>query len=112
MRAIDLDLADVFGSSVRAIFGDGSPATWASEREVTEFRCTTRNLEREGSRLRTAICARRFRKLPGLYDVIVRAAALGAPRDGLVTSLQLSGVTWENATRVARNFLERISWSQ
>ena len=26
VRAIDLDLADVFGASVRAIFGDGSPA--------------------------------------------------------------------------------------
>ena len=26
VRAIDLDLADVFGPSVRAIFGDGSPA--------------------------------------------------------------------------------------
>ena len=26
VRAIDLDLADVFGSSVRAIFGEGSPA--------------------------------------------------------------------------------------
>jgi HD superfamily phosphohydrolase len=26
VRAIDLDLAEVFGSSVRAIFGDGSPA--------------------------------------------------------------------------------------
>ena len=26
VRAIDLDLADVFGTSVRAIFGDGSPA--------------------------------------------------------------------------------------
>ena len=93
-------------------FASGSPATWASESEVTEFRCTTRNLEREGTRLRTAICARGFRKLPGLYDVVVRAAALGAPRDGLVTSLQLSGVTWDNATRVARNFLERISWSE
>jgi hypothetical protein len=26
VRAIDLDLADVFGTSIRAIFGDGSPA--------------------------------------------------------------------------------------
>lgn len=93
-------------------FAGGGPSTWASEREVTEFRCTTRNLESEGARLRTAICARAFRKLAGLYDVVIRAAALGEPREGLVTSLQLSGVTWENATRVARNFLERITWSE
>jgi uncharacterized protein len=31
VRAIDLDLADVFGPSVRAIFGDGSPADRLSD---------------------------------------------------------------------------------
>lgn len=84
--------------------------SWGDREEVTSYRCVTRNVGRTEGPLRAVICLRRFRKLEGLYDLVVRAAALGTPREGLVTTLELSGVSYDNATRVARRFLEAIRW--
>ena len=53
---------------------------------------------------------RRYRKLPGLYDAVIRIAALGDSRAGMISTLTLSGVSFENAQRVAERFLERMQW--
>jgi hypothetical protein len=94
-------------------FSSGDSPMWGDEEDVTSFRCVTRNVRRglKGT-LRTAFCARRYRRMPGLYDVVVRAAALATRNDGLVTTLTLAGVSYENAERVARRFLESISWTE
>ena len=43
VRAIDLDLAEVFGPSVRAVFGDGSRRSgWTTTSTSTSTRCSTR----------------------------------------------------------------------
>lgn len=92
--------------------GSDSPL-WGDEDDVTSYKCVTRNVRRGGARiLRTAFCARRYRRMTGLYDVVVRAAALAGRNQGLVTTLTLAGVSYENAERVARRFLESISWSE
>ena len=54
VRAIDLDLAEVFGPSVRAIFGDASPVERSrSTPTSTSTRCSTRRpAGRAGSRSR------------------------------------------------------------
>jgi len=41
---------------------------------------------------------------------VIKATALGAGDTGLVTALTLSGVSFENAQRLARRYLERIAW--
>ena len=61
------------------------------------------------------LCVRRYRKLERLYDAVLRAAPLGtgvdAPRRvGLVTTLTLSGVTFESVQQLTRRYLERVSW--
>ena len=56
-------------------------------------------------------CARSYRELDGLYDVVFKAAALGEEKQGLETALVLSAVSWENAERIARRYLESIAWS-
>ncbi len=80
------------------------------EEEVTNFQCEARNVRTDAATLRTALCVRGYRKLPGLYDAVLRAAVLGASDEGVVTILKLSGVSFENVQQVARWYLERIAW--
>lgn len=84
---------------------------YADSDAVTPYRCQTRNVKRDDIAMRTAFCLRKYRKLEGLYDAIVSAAVLGTSETGLVTTLSLSGVTFDNAHALARRYLEQIEWT-
>jgi hypothetical protein len=73
------------------------------------FRCRTSFVESRGITFKASFCARRYRDLPGLYDAVFKAAALGRPAEGFETALVLSALTFENAERLARRYLEQIS---
>jgi hypothetical protein len=53
---------------------------------------------------------RRYRKLNGLYDAVLRAAALGNAHSGVVSTLTMSGVSIENVRRLSQRYLESITW--
>lgn len=78
------------------------------EQDVTRFRCETRNIRHEGLAMRAVFCVRRYKKLGPLYDVVLRAATLGRRDAGVLTTLTLAGVSFENAERFVRRYLERI----
>lgn len=80
------------------------------ERHVTEWRCATRNVGTGEATLRTVLCLRRLRKLDGLYDAVLKVAALGARDTGLISTLRLSGATFENVERVTTRYLGLIAW--
>lgn len=81
-----------------------------SETDVTTFRCRTSNVRQNVLKFRAAFCVRRYRRFEGLYDVVFKLAALGTGRPGLVSTLTMSGVSFENAERLARRYLESIAW--
>jgi serine protease Do len=83
----------------------------ADAHAVTPYRCETRNVRHDRVALRAVFCVRKHRKLEGLYDAFVKAAVLGSSETGLVTTLSLSGVTFENAHALARRYLEQIAWN-
>lgn len=99
-----------FYSLYESSFADESDGDEGREEDVTAYRCSTRDVRRGKQTLRAVFCLRRYRKFAGLYDVVVRGAALGAATRGMVTTLTLSGVSYENAEQVARRYLESISW--
>lgn len=78
---------------------------------VTDFRCRDSNVRRETLVIRASFCVRRYTKYPGLYDARLKAAVLGARDAGVVTQLTLAGVSYQNAERLARHYLERIRWA-
>lgn len=84
----------------------------ANAEEVTSFRCSTRNVSAPTVTLRAVVCLRRYRKLPGLYDAIVKTATLGPPNAGLVTTLTLAGVSASNVQRLTRILLRSIVWRE
>jgi S1-C subfamily serine protease len=91
-------------------FQAGNAALFGNEEEVTPFRCETRNVSAATGKLKAVLCARQYLKLPGLYDAVLKAATLGSRNAGLVTTLNLSGVSFDNVQAVSRRYLENIKW--
>jgi hypothetical protein len=65
-----------------------------------------------GIPVRAALCLRAYKKLPGLYDLSLRAATLNASNSGVQTSLDLAGFSADNARALARHYLEALSWKK
>ena len=79
--------------------------------DVTDYQCQNNNVRHHGMVMRTQFCVRRYTKYDGLYDAELKAAVLGARDAGVITSLSLSGVSFENALRLTKKYLERIRWA-
>ena len=98
-----------FFSLYSNVFGnDNTPG--GEEEHVTSWRCGTRNVRNASLPMRAVLCLRRYRKLGELYDGVLKVAVLGRSDAGLVSTLTMSGVTFDNVDRLARRYLERISW--
>ena len=91
-------------------FQAGNTALFGNEEEVTPFRCQTRNVRTDTGKLRAVLCGRQYVKLPGLYDAVFRAATIGARNVGLVTTLSLSGASFDNIQTLTRRYMENIKW--
>lgn len=98
-----------FTRHLQSVFGeDRTPA--GSERHVTRWSCTVRNVRVDATTARVAYCIRRLRKLGELYDVVVKSAVLGDASTGLISTLSLAGVSADNAERVATRWVELNGW--
>jgi serine protease Do len=80
------------------------------DEDLTPFRCLTRNVKQGGASWRTVYCLRAYKRLPGLYDAIFKAAQLGRGNVGVMTRLTLSGVTAPAAEATVRRYFARIRW--
>jgi hypothetical protein len=83
-----------------------------NEEEVTRFECESETLRRGEIIFKTAFCARGYRKLKGLYDVIFKAAVLPSDDSGLETELRICGITFEKAVNLTKGYLEMITWGK
>jgi len=98
-----------FASYVETVFGfDQTPG--GSEKHVTPWSCTVRNVGVAANTMRVSYCVRRLKKLGALYDAVVTAAVLGKGTDALVSTLRLNGVSSTNAESLSTRWLELIGW--
>ncbi len=86
------------------------PRLEAKEEMVTNFRCESGFIEHDGLTFKTVFCLRAYKKFDGLFDAFLKAAALTGNEHSLQSNLFLAGVSYDNATRFARVFLEAIDW--
>ena len=100
-----------FFSLLSERFAAGVPYLPGSEDEVTRFVCREALVEQRQTPIKAVFCLRGYRKLPGLYDAVIKAAVLGRDGTGAGTSLTLSGVSFANARAVAQRYLEAIAWA-
>lgn len=80
------------------------------EKHVTEWKCTTRNVAAARTPVRAVLCLRGLKKIAGLYDSVLKVAVLGRSNAGLISTLTLSGASWENIDRLTSRYLERVAW--
>jgi S1-C subfamily serine protease len=99
-----------FYALYRAQFAAGAVGMPGNEEEVTPFRCYTRNVRNQTGKVRAALCARQYVKLPGLYDAMLKIATIGSRNAGLVSTLALSGVDYNHIETLSRRYLENIRW--
>ncbi|KFE70601.1 Serine protease [Hyalangium minutum] len=100
-------------SAVFSAYFSADPAVVEATREdVTNFRCNSEFVSTGGLTLRAALCLRAYKKFPGLYDLVLRAATLPSNNQGVDTSFTLAGFSPENARKLARHYLEGLSWTK
>jgi serine protease Do len=92
----------------KTLSDDNSPS--GEEEYVSNWQCVTRNVRNASTRMRSVLCLRRYRKLGELYDANLKLAVLGRTDVGLVSTLNVTGVTFDNITKLSERFLNRVSW--
>ena len=78
----------------------------AGKEDVTNFKCNSDFVTQDNQNMRAVLCLRAYRKLPGLYDLVLKAATLNDNSQGMQTTLTLAGVSFDNAIQFARKYLE------
>jgi serine protease Do len=84
----------------------------AGKEDVTKFTCQTGFVEHAGLTMRTVICMRAYKKLPGLYDAVLKVAILNNESRGAISAVELGGVSYDNAILFSKKYLEGISWKK
>lgn len=101
-----------FFSLYEASFADDYSFSEADTDQVSRFECTSDFVGHAQSTFKVAFCVRAYKRLRGLYDAVLKVASLNSNRDGVQSTLMLSGVSYENADRFARRYLESIGWRE
>lgn len=82
-----------------------------SSQHQTKPRCSEDFVDRDGLPLRAVACLRAYRKLPGLYDVSVLVATLDRAETGVQGRFDAEGVTFANAQRLVKHYLDAFRWN-
>jgi hypothetical protein len=77
----------------------------------TQPQCHEEFVDRAGLTLRAVVCMRAYKKLPQLYDVSVLVATLDQPSAGVQGRFDAEGVSFANAQRLARYYLDAYAWN-
>ena len=81
-----------------------------STQHQTKPLCHEDYVDRSGLVLRAVTCLRAYRKLAGLYDVSVLVATLDQADAGVQGRLDAQGVSFANALKLSRHYLESYAW--
>ena len=82
----------------------------ADETDVGNFHCSVRFVELSGQSFKANVCARPYKRYPGLTDFMVLMAMTGHEREGMLFTLDLSSVTLDNGMKLLQEFLEHFEW--
>jgi len=81
-----------------------------SPEHQTRPQCHEDYVDPNGLPLRAVVCLRAYKKLPQLYDVSVLVATLDQNQGGVQGRLDALGVSFENAQKLSRRYIEAYGW--
>lgn len=82
-----------------------------NDRHRVAAHCTQHTIDRGGLPLRAVVCLQAYKKLPGLFDLSVLTASLDGNDVGVQGRLDAHGLSFDNAQRLARHYLEGYGWT-
>lgn len=86
----------------------GANSSWRSGGELTRNECKGNYVQGAQHIYRVSVCARAYKKFDGLYDYSIDAVQVDQARERISSSMQLTGMSFHNAQRLATYFLERL----
>jgi hypothetical protein len=101
-----------FFSLYEATFAEDYAMADGASEQVSRYECTADFVGHDQSNFKVAFCVRAYKRLRGVYDAVLKVASLNSNREGVQSTLTLSGVSFENADRFARRYLESIAWRE
>jgi serine protease Do len=81
-------------------------------RDLTAPKCQEDFVENAGLPMRTVLCMRAYRRLPGLYDVAVLSQSVDARTEGVQGRFDARGVSFQNAMLLASHYLQGFAWKR
>lgn len=78
----------------------------------TKPQCHEDFIDRSGLPLRAVVCLRAYKKLPELYDVSVLVATLDQNQAGVQGRFDAQGLSFANAQKLAKHYLEGYGWAR
>lgn len=84
----------------------------ATERDVGNFSCSTKFINLSGQDFKTNVCARPYKRFPGLVDFMVLMAMVGHEKEGFIFTLDLATVTLENGMSIFERFMESFNYRE
>jgi serine protease Do len=81
-------------------------------RDLTAPKCQEDFVESAGLPMRSVMCLRAYRRLPGLYDVAVLTTSVDAKTEGIQGRFDARGVSFANAMLLARHYLQGFAWKR
>ncbi|RRD55960.1 serine protease [Comamonadaceae bacterium OH2545_COT-014] len=63
-----------------------------------------------GMPVRAVLCLTAYRKLPGLHDLAVLVASVNQSKSSVLGRLDVRGLSFDNALRLARHYLDGFAW--
>ena len=76
----------------------------------TKPQCNEAFVDRDGLPLRAVVCLRAYKKLPQLYDVSVLVATLDQTQAGVQGRFDAQGLSFDNAQKLARHYIDAYGW--
>ena len=80
--------------------------------DLTAPKCQEDFVENAGLPMRTVMCLRAYRHLPGLYDVAVLSQSVDAKTEGVQGRFDARGVSFQNALLLASHYLQGFAWKR
>jgi hypothetical protein len=90
--------------------GENSDSDTSLKNDVGRYACNEDLLNSNNIKMRVVLCERQYKKLDGLYDIRVIIATLNEPTAGLQSSAVFHGFSHENGMRLAKRYLESLTW--
>jgi len=101
-----------FAALMQSLFSEPSASFSGHKEDFTEYQCKTDFVTNAGIKFKVAFCLREYKQLAGIYDMILNAATLAEDDHGIVTTLALSGISYENAVSFSKHYLETFAWKR